>query len=133
MTITNNIKRGEIYYADLSSGCGSEQCGSRPVLILQNNIGNMYSPTTLIAPLTTRSKKNELPTHVLLKSDSNNLSYDSTVLLEQISVIDKKRLRERITYLDTSQMREINNAIAISLGLGNSKKAEVSNYNYATN
>lgn len=111
----NQIKRGEIYYADLSPAVGSEQDGVRPVLILQNNTGNKHSPTTIVAAITSRQTKSKLPTHVQI--DTNGLKCKSIVLLEQIRTIDKSRLTERIDKLDKATMGKIDHAIITSLGI----------------
>ena len=113
----NEIRRGQIYFADMPARYGSEQGGFRPVLIIQNDVGNRYSPTTLVAPLTSSKTKRNLPTHVVLNGDRHNLNNDSTVLLEQVSVIDKSRLKGYVTYLDDSKMREINTALSVSFGI----------------
>lgn len=110
------IKRGDIYYADLSPVVGSEQGGVRPVLIIQNNVGNKYSPTVIVAAITSQINKAKIPTHVELQSDTYNLPKNSVVLLEQIRTIDKRRLQEQITSLDQNKMKEVNRAILISLG-----------------
>lgn len=110
------IKRGEIYYADLSPVIGSEQGGIRPVLVLQNDIGNKYSPTIIAAATTSKLNKAKLPTHILLPSSTSSLPKDSVVLLEQIRTIDKSRLKEKIGELTPEQMKEVNNALLISLG-----------------
>ena len=112
-----NIKRGEIYYADLSPVIGSEQGGVRPVLIIQNDVGNKYSPTVIAAAITSQKDKSNLPTHIKLETDNCGLSKESIVLLEQIRTIDKKRLKERMGKLDESAMGEINRALSISFGL----------------
>ena len=112
-----NIKRGEIYYADLSPVVGSEQGGLRPVLIIQNDVGNKYSPTVIAAAITSRMEKSKLPTHIDLYADKVGLSKDSVVLLEQVRTIDKQRLKEKMGHLDDVAMNEINNAIAVSFGL----------------
>ena len=106
-----NIRRGDIYYADLSPVVGSEQGGIRPVLIVQNNVGNRFSPTT------SQQSKANLPTHIPLHADSSGLAKDSVVLLEQVRTIDKKRLKEKMGSVDENSMNEINNAISISFGL----------------
>ena len=111
------VQRGDIFYANLSPVIGSEQGGIRPVLILQNDIGNKYSPTTIIAAITSRIKKAKLPTHVELESSKYNLEKDSVILLEQIRTIDKRRLKEKITHLDDDTMMRISAALEISLGL----------------
>lgn len=107
------MKRGEIYYADLSPVIGSEQGGLRPVLIIQNDVGNKYSPTTIVAAITSKKDKGEMPTHVKIKADG--LSRESLVLLEQIRTIDKSRVKERITVLDNDDMKRIDKALAISV------------------
>lgn len=112
-----NILRGDIFYANLNPVIGSEQGGVRPVLILQNDIGNKYSPTTIIAAITSRIKKAKLPTHVELSASSFNLEKDSVILLEQVRTIDKRRLKEKIAHLDEETMNQINQALSISLGL----------------
>jgi mRNA interferase MazF len=112
-----NVSRGDIFYANLNPVIGSEQGGVRPVLILQNDIGNKYSPTTIVAAITSRIKKAKLPTHVELASDDVSLEKDSVILLEQVRTIDKRRLKERIAHLDEETMRKIDEALQISLGL----------------
>ena len=113
------VKRGEIYYADLSPVIGSEQGGIRPVLIVQNDIGNRYSPTVIAAAITSQKEKNKLPTHIEVSGADCGLSKDSIVLLEQIRTIDKKRLKEKMGRLDDGSMSEINNALKVSFGLVN--------------
>lgn len=110
------IKRGEVYYADLSPVVGSEQGGVRPIVILQNNVGNKYSPTVIVAAITSQLAKAKIPTHIELPASSYFLPKDSVVLLEQIRTIDKARLKEKITTIDSKKMEEINRAILISLG-----------------
>ncbi len=112
----NVFKRGEIYFADLSPVVGSEQGGTRPVLIIQNDVGNKYSPTVIVSAITSQLSKAKLPTHVELSSNEYHLPKDSVVLLEQIRTLDKRRLKEKITTLDEHKMKEINRAILISLG-----------------
>jgi len=136
-----NIKRGDIYYADLSPVIGSEQGGLRPVLIIQNDVGNRYSPTVIAAAITSRLGKSRLPTHIDLYCGHNHtgnssgasggnssgasggttgemgLARDSVILLEQVRTLDKRRLRERIGHLDEDVMREVNDAISVSFGL----------------
>ncbi len=112
-----NIKRGDIYYADLSPVVGSEQGGIRPVLIIQNDVGNKYSPTVIAAAITSKMAKSKLPTHIDLYANEVGLSKDSVVLLEQIRTLDKQRLKEKMGHLDDQFMNEINNAIAVSFGL----------------
>ncbi len=111
------VKRGDIFYADLSPVVGSEQGGIRPVLIVQNDIGNKYSPTVIVAAITSRINKAKMPTHIEIKGDDYGLSKDSVILLEQIRTIDKKRLKERIGHIDDSVIATVNEAVSISLGL----------------
>lgn len=112
------IKRGDMFYADLSPVIGSEQGGIRPVLIIQNDTGNKYSPTVIAAAITSQTGKNKLPTHIEIGSDSNGLKSDSVVLAEQIRTIDKSRLKEKIGHIeDSNVMSKVNNAIGISFGL----------------
>ena len=110
------IKRGEVYYADLSPVVGSEQGGVRPIVVLQNNIGNKYSPTVIVAAITSQLTKAKIPTHIELPASLYFLPKDSVVLLEQIRTIDKARLKDKITTIDSRKMEEINRAILISLG-----------------
>ena len=112
-----NIKRGDIYYADLSPVVGSEQGGIRPVLIVQNNVGNRYSPTVIAAAITSRQTKAQLPTHIPLYAHTSGLAKDSVVLLEQVRTIDKRRLKEKMGTVDEQSMNAVNNAISISFGL----------------
>lgn len=112
----DGIKRGEVYYADLSPVVGSEQGGFRPVLILQNDIGNKYSPTVIVSAITSQLGKAKLPTHIELSADEYNLPKNSVALLEQIRTLDKQRLKEKVTTLSTSKMKEVNRALLISLG-----------------
>ena len=111
------VKRGDIYYADLSPVVGSEQGGMRPVLIVQNDTGNTHSPTVIAAAITSQTGKARLPTHIELDAQSVGLSRDSVILLEQIRTIDKSRLRERMGKLDDTTMTKVDNAIAVSFGL----------------
>lgn len=113
----NNIKRGDIYYADLSPVVGSEQGGVRPVLIIQNDVGNRYSPTVIAAAITSRMEKTKLPTHIDITSADAGLAKDSVVLAEQIRTLDKKRLRERIGHLDNIIMNNVDTALSVSFGL----------------
>ncbi len=113
-----SVKRGDIYYADLSPVVGSEQGGLRPVLIIQNDIGNRYSPTVIAAAITSKQDKSRLPTHIDLIADRAGLTRNSVVLLEQIRTIDKRRLKEKMGHLDDDAMRGVDNAISISFGLG---------------
>lgn len=110
------IKRGELYYADLSPVIGSEQGGVRPVLILQNDIGNKYSPTVIVAAITSQINKAKLPTHIELSSQDYSIPKDSVILLEQIRTIDKKRLQQCLGQLNEAKMEQVNRAMLISLG-----------------
>ena len=112
------VRRGDIYYADLSPVVGSEQGGIRPVLIVQNDVGNRHSPTVIAAAITSQTGKARLPTHLELAAQSYGLSRDSVVLLEQIRTIDKKRLKERMGRVDDGMMDKIDTAIAVSFGIG---------------
>ena len=112
------VKRGDIYYADLSPVVGSEQGGIRPVLVIQNDIGNKYSPTVIAAAITSQINKAKMPTHIELAAKDYGLNKDSVILLEQIRTIDKKRLREKIGRLDEAFMERVNDALLISFGLG---------------
>lgn len=112
------IRRGDIYFADLSPVVGSEQGGVRPVLVIQNDVGNKFSPTVIVSAITSQLSKAKLPTHVELSSVQYHLPKDSVVLLEQIRTLDKKRLKDKITVLDERKMKEINRALLISLGYG---------------
>ena len=113
----NVVKRGDIYFADLSPVVGSEQGGMRPVLIVQNDTGNRHSPTVIAAAITSQTGKARLPTHISVDAPSCGLSRDSIVLLEQIRTIDKSRLRERMGRLDDATMTKVDNAISVSFGL----------------
>ena len=112
------IKRGDMYYADLSPVIGSEQGGIRPVLIIQNDVGNKFSPTVIAAAITSQINKAKMPTHIELAAKEYGLNKDSVILLEQIRTIDKKRLREKIGHLDERLMSEVNEALLVSFGLG---------------
>ena len=112
-----NIKRGDIYYADLSPVVGSEQGGIRPVLIVQNDIGNRYSPTVIAAAITSRMGKTKLPTHIDIYADEVGLAKDSVILLEQVRTLDKRRLREKMGHLEEGTMQRVNTAISVSFGL----------------
>ena len=111
------VKRGDIYYADLSPVVGSEQGGVRPVLIIQNDIGNKYSPTVIATAITSQINKAKMPTHIELDANEYGLSKDSVVLAEQIRTIDKRRLKEKIGHLDDELMTRVNEALEISFGL----------------
>ena len=115
--MTNGVKRGDIYYADLSPVVGSEQGGMRPVLIVQNDTGNKHSPTVIAAAITSQIGKARLPTHIELGAKSYGLSKDSVILLEQIRTIDKRRLKEHMGRLDDDLLKKVDNAIAVSFGL----------------
>ncbi len=111
------VKRGDIFYADLSPVVGSEQGGVRPVLVVQNDIGNKFSPTVIVAAITSQINKAKLPTHIEIMADDYGLSKDSVILLEQIRTIDKRRLRERLGRLDEELMAKVNEALTVSVGL----------------
>ena len=117
MKNVNNIKRGDIYYADLSPVVGSEQGGIRPVLIVQNDMGNKHSPTVIAAAITSQHAKSNLPTHINLNAKKSGLSKNSVVLLEQIRTLDKKRLKEKMGCLDYYVMNQVDRALSISFGL----------------
>jgi mRNA interferase MazF len=112
-----NIKRGEIYYADLSPVIGSEQGGIRPVLIIQNDVGNKYSPTVIAAAITSQKDKTKLPTHISVEANGSGLAKDSIVLLEQVRTIDKQRLKEKMGCLDNNSMVMVDRALSVSFGL----------------
>lgn len=112
------VRRGDIYYADLSPVIGSEQGGIRPVLIIQNDVGNKYSPTVICAAITSQINKAKLPTHIEIESQHYTLVKDSVVLLEQVRTVDKKRLREKICHLDEELMSKVDKALFVSFGLG---------------
>ncbi len=111
------VKRGDLYYADLSPVVGSEQGGVRPVIVVQNDIGNKYSPTIIVAPVTSQMNKAKLPTHVKLKGNKYGLPKNSVALMEQLRTIDKKRLREKIGTFSSDIMTKIDEAMTISLAL----------------
>lgn len=111
------VRRGDVFYADLNPVVGSEQGGVRPVLVVQNDVGNKYSPTVIVAAITSQIDKAKLPTHVELKRGEYGLEKDSVILLEQLRTIDKRRLREKIAYLDQEIMARVDEALKISLGL----------------
>ena len=113
------VKRGDMFYADLSPVVGSEQGGVRPVLIIQNDLGNKYSPTVIAAAITSQTNKTKLPTHIELDENTEGLKSNSVILTEQIRTIDKSRLKERIGHIDDIEvMNKINNALGVSFGLG---------------
>ncbi len=111
------VRRGDIFYADLNPVVGSEQGGIRPVVVVQNDVGNKYSPTVIIAAITSQIDKAKLPTHVELQSKDYGLEKDSVILLEQLRTIDKRRLKEKITILDQDIMKKVDEALKVSLGL----------------
>lgn len=111
------VKKGDIYFADLSPVIGSEQGGIRPVLVVQNDVGNKYSPTIIVAAVTSQLNKAKLPTHVEIDAKDNGLSKKSVVLLEQLRTIDKKRLKERIGTIDEDLLPNVNEALTVSLGI----------------
>ena len=113
------VRRGDIYYADLSPVVGSEQGGIRPVLIVQNDVGNKFSPTVIAAAITSQRFKTNLPTHIQVDAQECGLSKDSIVLLEQVRTIDKRRLKERMGNLDEDDMNRVNRALSVSLGILN--------------
>lgn len=114
------VKRGDIFFADLSPVVGSEQGGVRPVLIVQNDVGNKYSPTIIAAAITSQINKAKLPTHIEISAEEYGLTKDSVILLEQIRTIDKKRLKDKIGRLDDDLMNVVNEAISVSFGLADS-------------
>jgi len=116
------IKRGEVYVADLSGSIGSEQTGTRPVVIIQNNIGNQHSPTVIVACITTKAKKTGMPTHIIVRMSEGSLSRRSMIMAEQLRTIDRKRLRDRIGTVDDLTQQQIDKAISISLALGEENK-----------
>lgn len=111
------VKRGDIYYADLSPVVGSEQGGVRPVLIIQNDVGNRYSPTVIAAAITSQQDKTSLPTHIKVNADGCGLAKDSVILLEQVRTLDKQRLKEKMGALDLSSMNMVDRALSVSFGL----------------
>lgn len=113
-----NVRRGDIFYADLSPVVGSEQGGVRPVLVVQNDIGNRYSPTVIAAAITSKINKAKLPTHIELDAQSYGLVKDSIIMMEQIRTIDKRRLKEKIGHLDSAAMRRVDDALNVSFGIG---------------
>ncbi len=111
------VRRGDIFYADLSPVVGSEQGGIRPVVIVQNDVGNKHSPTVIAAAITSRVDKTKLPTHIEVMADRFGLAKDSVILLEQVRTIDKKRLKEKMGHLEDETMEKVNSAISVSFGL----------------
>ena len=116
------VKRGEVYVADLSGSIGSEQTGTRPVVIVQNDIGNQHSPTVIVACITTKAKKIGMPTHIMVRMSEGSLSRRSMIMAEQLRTIDRKRLRDRIGTVDDLTQKQIDRAISISLALGEENK-----------
>lgn len=128
---TGGVRRGEIYYADLSPVVGSEQGGIRPVLIIQNDVGNRYSPTVIAAAITSQTGKTKLPTHIEVRGEPpagsatrNGLAKNSIILLEQVRTLDKQRLMERMGRLDDRTMQMVDEAISVSFGLGGGTRAD---------
>lgn len=117
------VKRGDIFYADLSPVVGSEQGGIRPVVIVQNDVGNRHSPTVIAAAITSKTDKTRLPTHIDVAADAFGLSKNSVILLEQVRTIDKRRLREKMGHLTSDTMERVDDAISVSFGLGHSPRA----------
>ena len=117
------VKRGQLYFADLSPVIGSEQGGARPVLVIQNDVGNRYSPTVIAAAITSQQNKAKLPTHIEISAKAVGLSRNSVVLLEQIRTLDKRRLKEKMGTLDTQLMQQVDDAIAVSFGLSAGARA----------
>ncbi|MFD1465862.1 type II toxin-antitoxin system PemK/MazF family toxin [Lapidilactobacillus mulanensis] len=113
----NEIKRGDIFFADLSPVVGSEQGGMRPVLIVQNDVGNHYSPTVIVAAITAKISKPKMPTHVGILPSQDGIERDSVILTEQVRTIDKQRLKEKVTHLTDDKMKAVDHALKISLGL----------------
>ncbi|WP_366922919.1 type II toxin-antitoxin system PemK/MazF family toxin [Metallumcola ferriviriculae] len=112
-----HVKRGDIFYAELNPVVGSEQGGTRPVLVIQNDIGNQYSPTTIVVAITSQISKAKLPTHVEMPAQKSGLERASVILAEQVRTIDKSRLRQKVTVLDEGHMEQVNKALEISMGL----------------
>ena len=112
------MRRGDVYYADLRPVIGSEQGGIRPVLIVQNDVGNKHSPTIIVAAITSKQNKAKLPTHIELSAKRYDMERDSVILLEQLRTVDKRRLKDRVCHLDEDMMRQVNKGLMISLELG---------------
>ena len=127
-----NVKRGDIYYADLSPVVGSEQGGLRPVLIIQNDVGNKYSPTVIAAAITSKMDKTKLPTHIDVYAERVGLAKDSVILLEQVRTLDKRRLKEKMGHLDDEVMSAVNSALAASFGLSEQPRASATRQNSGT-
>ncbi|MFC6165912.1 type II toxin-antitoxin system PemK/MazF family toxin [Lactiplantibacillus dongliensis] len=120
--VAADIKLGDIFYADLSPVVGSEQGGMRPVLIVQNNVGNHYSPTVIVAAITAKIQKTKMPTHININAAHTGIEKNSVVLLEQVRTIDKQRLKDRVTHLDDQTMQRVDGALLISIGLADRSK-----------
>ena len=118
------MKRGDVYYADLRPVIGSEQGGIRPVLIIQNDVGNKHSPTVICAAITSKLEKAKLPTHITISSNMYDMEKDSVILLEQLRTIDKKRLKDKVCHLGEEIMDQVNNALEISLSLAESHSVD---------
>ena len=112
------MRRGHVYYCDLRPVVGSEQGGIRPVLIVQNDVGNKHSPTIIVAAITSKQNKAKLPTHIELSAKRYDMERDSVILLEQLRTVDKRRLKDRVCHLDEDMMRQVNKGLMISLELG---------------
>ena len=125
----NTVKRGDIYYADLSPVVGSEQGGLRPVLIIQNDVGNRYSPTVIAAAITSKMDQTKLPTHIDVYAEKVGLAKNSVILLEQVRTLDKRRLKEKMGHLDDEVMSAVNSAIAVSFGLSEHHAAQTEGKN----
>lgn len=123
------IKRGDVFFADLSPVVGSEQGGMRPVLVIQNNVGNHYSPTVIVAAITARIEKPKMPTHVAISADDAGIERDSVILLEQVRTIDKQRLKDQVTHLDAKTMAAVDAALATSIGLADRSRKKRPNRN----
>ena len=113
----NTYYRGELYYADLGTGIGSEQNGYRPVVIIQNDVGNRHSPTVICAAITSKMNKAKLPTHIEIDASAYGIEKDSVILLEQLRTIDKRRLKDKVCHLDSAMLDKVNHALEISLEL----------------
>lgn len=120
------VKRGDVYFADLSPVVGSEQGGIRPVLVVQNNLGNHFSPTIIVAAITAKMAKPKLPTHIGITSENTGIEKDSVILLEQIRTIDKARLKEKVCHLDLLIMEQVDRALGVSVGIENLPKYDES-------
>ncbi|MGM0213958.1 type II toxin-antitoxin system PemK/MazF family toxin [Enterococcus sp. AZ109] len=124
------VKRGDIYFADLSPVIGSEQGGIRPVLVIQNNLGNHFSPTIIVAAITAKMAKPKLPTHIGIHANKTGIERDSVILLEQIRTIDKSRLKEKVCHLDKGMMRSVDEALRVSVGIEIASSVVATQTNY---